>query len=783
MNAVASRPENPAVAYTPIADQPEYAQNYKDAGFGAPAQPVSSRSSSVSSFKTNYSASTAPTAYSPTPSTLSYRQCDSAASLDKILESIFKRVPQEVYENIIDQLEILHTGSCQSGCVTCFQRDLHALSLTCRPWEKAVRARLYNRIHIVGNDSPAQLKKYKLKRGSRLKLLRRTLRERKLLANLVLELRVPQMDLLFTTSKHSTQWQEYRDLVASVVMVCPNLERLMGLSIPYHHEFDRLTHALSTRRKLKEHTWILGEAPEVSEDSPRSTSCPGSLGPLQMFEFLDYHASWTNLETLMLYALNEKSALEPSLFLRMFNLLPSLRNLCISNFNDDAFGDSALLCLPPLESLRLESLPGVTDTGLTQYTSRPESGSLKSFTLIEQDIDSLLVISKILSSLRHLERFKFVQTNRCPTLSVDGIVFQPILASSSLKYLHWDVACPNPGTALTKFDSAPFAKPPKHVDTPNSHLAQSILSAGFPNLEALRAPSDIEPPGVLQNVCRPIPSGQALLQPDRYSLPRSSHGSVNTRPLALPAGNNLTSARIRAQTFIDMAAKDTETGLRVLIDDHSDSFVPDVALETMSDDELENMEMNQLGEWRTRKQPRDDLEFMEEPEGPLIVYDSRMPAYMGRTGCKVGGNGVSIPRLVLRPDLPGQEADGGLLGWKQILATNQSLTYAAGVGVNCFGNKGGVIPPPEEPPSPASTTASRFGWGSLGSRSTMGTSPNTPTTPITPMSPSSMSALPWEKDSCTGSWNYSHKSGRDWWFHMERERPKKVEAIDVKQLF
>ena len=142
MNAVASRPENPAVSYTPIAHQPEYAHNYKDSGFGAPVQPVSSRSSSVSSFKTNYSASTAPTAYSPTPSSLSYRQCDSAASLDKILESIFKRVPQEVYENIIDQLEILHTGSCQSGCVTCFQRDLHALSLTCRPWEKAVRARL-----------------------------------------------------------------------------------------------------------------------------------------------------------------------------------------------------------------------------------------------------------------------------------------------------------------------------------------------------------------------------------------------------------------------------------------------------------------------------------------------------------------------------------------------------------------------------------------------------------------------------------------------------------------
>lgn len=138
----------------------------------------------------------------------------------------------------------------------------------------AIKYSRYNKIHIVGNDSPAQLKKYRLKRGSRLKLLRRTLRERHMLAHLVRELRVPQMDLLFTTTKQSTQWQEYRDIVASVVMVCPNLERLLGLSIPYHHEFDRLTHALSTRKRLKEHIWVLGEATEVSEMSPGVPPAP-----------------------------------------------------------------------------------------------------------------------------------------------------------------------------------------------------------------------------------------------------------------------------------------------------------------------------------------------------------------------------------------------------------------------------------------------------------------------------------------------------------------------------
>ncbi|KAJ5677882.1 uncharacterized protein N7477_003515 [Penicillium maclennaniae] len=765
MSVVASRPASPAVPYTiPESNCKEYAVT---------AQPAS-RSSSVSSYRTNYSASTAPTAYSPSSPTLSYRQFDSFGSIDKPIdvEPIQRRLPQEVYDVILSSLETLHKAPHQTGCTTCFQRDLHAWSLTCRSWEKAVRARLYTQIHIVGTDSPAQLKKYRLKRGSRLKLLRRTLRERKLLANLVRELRVPQMDLLFTTTKHSAQWDEYRDLIASVVMVCPNLERLLGLSIPYHHEFDRLTYALSTRKRLKEHTWVLGEAAEVAEVSPRSTSCPGSLGPSQMFEFLNYHVSWTNLETLMLYGLNGNGALEPSVFLRMFDLLPSLKHLCITSFNEDAFADSTLLCLPSLESLRLENLPGVTERGLTQYTSRPESRSLKSLVLVEQNIESLLVISKILSSLRQLERFKFVQAEKCPIMPDEDMILQPILASSSLKFLHWDVACPDSGTALTQLSSLPFQKPPKYTDTPNSHLAQSILAAGFPVLETLRAPNDVEPPGALQAICRPILNGQALLRPD------SSHGSVSTRPLALPAGNNLTSSRIRAQTFIDMAIKDTEHGMPVLIQDWSDNYVPDHAPAYEEDDP--EPEVDDYGIWAASERYKN---HPPKHDGPKTVHEFRMPAFMGRSGVKDPVTGASIPRFLLRPDISGQESDGGLIGWKHLLASNQSLSYAAGMGVHCFDSKSmpNIPPPPpleDQIASPTSTT-SRFGWGSLGSRST--STPATPTTPITPMSNGSSYALPWDKDTCTGSWN--HKMGRDWWFHMERDRPGNTELIHAMQLF
>ena len=373
-------------------------------------------------------------------------------------------------------------------------------------------------------------------------------------------------------------------------MVCPSLERLVGLSPPYYHEFDRLTHALSTRKQLKEHTWIIGENAEVTERS-RCQSPPGLLDQHQVYQFLNYHASWTNMETLMLQSLNMQGVMEHGTFLRMFNLLPSLRHLCLSGFDTDDFTDRTLLFLPPLVSLRLENLRGVTENGLAHYASRPEARCLQSLSLIEQNITSLLVISKIFTSLRRLERFNIIQTSTTPTLPTDLMVFPPLLASSSLQYLHWDIASPDPVAALSKLDSIPFMGQLRDVDSPNSHLAQSILNSGFPSLKSLRAPLDIDPPGALQSVCRPARNAKIMLPSDRYSLPRSYQGSAGSnaaRPPALPAGNNLVSARIRAQTLIDLMAKDTKSGMKVLVTDHSETYVPlSVAISSVSDSEPE----------------------------------------------------------------------------------------------------------------------------------------------------------------------------------------------------
>lgn len=581
-------------------------------------------------------------------------------------------------------------------------------------------------------------------------------------------------------------------------MVCPNLERLVGLTPPYYHEFDRLTHALSTRKQLKEQTWIIGENAEVKERS-RCQSPPGLLDQHQVYQFLNYHASWSKLETLMLESFNMRGIMEHGTFLRMFNLLPSLRHLCLSGFDSDDFTDRTLLFLPPLVSLRLENLRGVTENGIAHYASRPEAKCLQSLSLIEQNITSLLVISKILASLRRLERFNIVQTSTTPTLPSDLLVFQPLLASSSLQYLHWDIASIDPVAALGKLDSIPFTGQLRDVDSPNSHLAQSIMNEGFPSLKSMRAPSDIEPPGALQSVCRPARNSRVMLPSDRYSLPRSYHGSTGSNALkmpALPAGNNLVSARIRAQTLIDLMAKDTRSGMKVLVTDHSETYVPLlVQIPSVLDTEPEIDDIYDILGPLKKKQTAVPL-TPNCPSGVVKVREFTIPSCMGQVSfspTSTTSTGPKVPRFNLRPDVEGADSDGGLIAWRHLHASNQTHMFATGCSNSSSSNTSGtntntatttttssspVQGGKEDPPSPGKTLSRFPTWGS----GTGGSVPPTPTSPgpCTGLAYAS-STPPWaaNEDTCTGSWNQGHKGGKEWWSHIERPRPDSGTADEL----
>lgn len=381
------------------------------------------------------------------------------------------------------QLRTFHEEPASSSCQTCYYRDLCALGLVSRAWDRAVRPKLYERIYLVGSDSPAHIKKYKMKYGARLKLLRRTLRDRRVLANYVRELKLPR--LAFEPGKG----QNLVDMVASVVMACPNLERLVGFYQTYGHEFDHLTYALSTRRQLKEHVWIIGENTAITQRS-HSQLPPGLMDDEQVHTFLHYHTSWTNLQTLFLHSQNH-GILERHVFEKVFQILPSLQHLCISNFDQDDFDDYTLQTLPPLKSLRLQNLLGISSRGLLDYARSANAQNLQNLSLIHLDLAYISTISSLLVYLKTLKRFTLVQEHS-PEIQVGELVFQPVIASRQLEYLHWDIF--EPGSA-------------------NQHLADSIRAHGFPTLRTIRAPSDHD--GLLQALCKP--RTQIVLPSDKFS--------------------------------------------------------------------------------------------------------------------------------------------------------------------------------------------------------------------------------------------------------------------------
>lgn len=354
-----------------------------------------------------------------------------------------------------------------------------------------------------------------MKTGVRLKLLRRTLRERRALAQLVHELKVPNLQTDMATFNKETI-----DLVASIVMACPNLEKLIGFYPTFNHEFDRLTHALSTRRKLKEHVWIIGENDAITQRSMKQLP-PGLIDAEQVDRFLHYHSSWPSLTTLILHSLDQ-GVLEHDIFIEIFQHLPSLQNLCISSFDIDDFNDLTLEHLPALQSLRLESLPGITDRALSRFASAPAAQNLQRLSLIHLPIKSLLTISRLLAHLTQVNRFTFIQESS-PTLPADELIFQPIVASPALTFLHWDILSPE-GTA-------------------SSDLAASIQAKGFPSLRTIRAPSDHT--GQLQALCKPRP--QIVLPSDKYNTTHKKALAAN------PSARTLYAARQAAQARIDDA--------------------------------------------------------------------------------------------------------------------------------------------------------------------------------------------------------------------------------------
>lgn len=364
----------------------------------------------------------------------------------------------------------------------------------------------------MGPDSAAHKKKYKLAQGSRALMLRRTLRANPQLAALVRSLKVPLPETPIkgpTSLKGAAELAEYDNLVASLVMACPNLEVLMGPTVAYDHSFNRIFHALSTRTQLREMNWTIRASPHQKQQRiPSSTSVlglvmPGELLPFQEEAFLELHANWTSLTSLSIHCLPGATLTPESLLPTTLSCLPSLQHLHLCNLPPNSFNDANLLALPPLETLGLSHITGITSNGLSAFATRSSSSSLRKLHLRHTPLTSLAALARMLSHLSSLTTLSIVQAFP-PVMPEDdafSLWMMPYLASNTIRKLHWD---------MTSHKSC--------ISAADNILAKSIAAGGFPALRILRALND--PDGIFQDLCYPVE--RIDMPTDRFRLPEAA---------------------------------------------------------------------------------------------------------------------------------------------------------------------------------------------------------------------------------------------------------------------
>ena len=254
----------------------------------------------------------------------------------------------------------------------------------------------------------------------------------------------------------------------------------------------------------------------------------------------------------------------------------------------------------------------------------------------------------------------------------------------------------------------------------------------------------------------------------------------------MPSGNNLISVRIRAQTLIDKVSNDGDSGIKVVVTDHSEASISQ-PMSVLSNSSSES-EFDDIYNALDLPDEKGSCPTPKSPHSAVKVHEFTLPACMGRVGRSTKNlMTATIPKFMLGPDIPGSEADGGLISWSHVLSSNQTLVCAPLGSASTPGRVNTDSSGNDDLPCP-SPTSSRFPtWvsGRSSSRSSRNgpiPSPTSPTSMGFPPTPT-LSAQPlWARDMCNGSWNQSHKLGKEWWSHVERERAGSDNRADMVRL-
>ena len=315
-------------------------------------------------------------------------------------------------------------------------------------------------------------------------------------------------------------------VLSDIIKQCNNLETFLGYAPNAVEITSGLHDALAMSSKLKSHVWRL------------PTSLMGSSEFDLPKTFTSCHAKWTHLETLVLIQLQGGLSLLAGTISAIAQRLPSLQHLVLSGLNPGDFHNGTLLMLPPLKSLRLEELHGITDQGLEQLAHSRTAFSLERLVLCGLEITSLRTIQVLLAEMVHLKRFTLHQSTS-PELSQASVLASTTfsLSSSSLEFLHWDVLAGGHSTTI---------------------LANSIASGRFPNLRKVKVPCDYH--GAIQRLCRPISHRPLTLEDvEIYRAYESGYGYFRS----------LQYSQIQAQIRISKSRK--QPSFNVVVQDEDDT--------------------------------------------------------------------------------------------------------------------------------------------------------------------------------------------------------------------
>lgn len=113
--------------------------------FQSPRPSISSIASMATSIRSSATTYTYSTAQSTPVSLVSGPSSHSSQSQFRSIASrrpVFRGLPPEIYDCILQQLRVFHEDPASQSCQTCHLRDLCSLALTSRAWDKAVVKRM-----------------------------------------------------------------------------------------------------------------------------------------------------------------------------------------------------------------------------------------------------------------------------------------------------------------------------------------------------------------------------------------------------------------------------------------------------------------------------------------------------------------------------------------------------------------------------------------------------------------------------------------------------------------